>query len=487
MLNRSRDLPTSCLVPWCLCASLLLSVSASQAQEVSSDTPEDQEAIQEDWPQFRGVNASGIGTGDVPTSWDLNTGENILWKRSLQGLSHSCPIVAGDRIFLTTAISDQLVDEDIPTGFLGGTGDPADDGGEWRWQVACFDRLTGNEIWRRSVANGVPTIKRHLKSTHANSTPATDGIHLVAFFGSEGLFCLDMEGNLLWSKQFGRLHSGPYDAPDLEWGFASSPIIHDGKVILQCDCLNTNFVSVLDIETGDEIRRIEREDVATWSTPTIIETESETQLICNGHHQMAGYDLDTGEMLWTLSGGGDVPIPAPLTADGMILIANGHGGSAAFAISPAARGDLTPDKEADTLPDGLLWWEPRGGAYIPTPIIVDDLIYTCTARGVLSVRERLTGELVYQERIDGQYSASAVATKDQLYFAGEDGFVRVVKTGREFEMLGTSELGEPVFATPAIAGDQLLIRTSKHLYCLGPKELTSEDEPKEDNGDEEDR
>lgn len=422
------------------------------------------------WPQFRGVGASGVGSGKPPIEWNVESGKNILWKRKLDGLGHSCPISVDGRVFLTTAVSENN-NETVPTGFVGGSGESAVDIGSWRWQVATFDLNTGIEIWRRTVASGVPAIKRHLKATHANSTPATDGKHVVACFGSEGLYCLDIDGQLLWKKDFGKLHSGPYDAPKLEWGFASSPIIHDDKVILQCDCLNTGFVAILNIADGSEILRIKRDDVATWSTPTIITTETQTQLVCNGYRQMAGYDLASGERLWTLQGGGDVPVPAPLFANGQIFLSSGHGRSSAYAISPAARGDITPSPDdPEAASDGLNWWKPRGGSYIPTPIIIDDFLYTCSDRGVLTTRDVNTGKLVYQRRVGGQHSASAIATPHHLYFSSEDGTVFVVKTGPEFETIASNSMREPVFATPAIVDDRLLIRTTHHLFCIGTKE-----------------
>jgi outer membrane protein assembly factor BamB len=442
------------------------------AQEVPASTAAvDEESIAKqsepvNWPQFRGVQASGVGTGELPVEWDVESGRNIQWKRKLVGLGHSCPIAFGDRLFLTTAVSE-TDNETVATGMVGGSGEPAFDSGNWRWQVAAFDLTSGIEIWRRTVVTGRPTIKRHIKATHANSTPATDGKHVVAFFGSEGLHCLDIDGNLLWKKDFGRLHSGPYDAPELEWGFAGSPVIHDGTVIIQCDCLNKGFVAVLSLVNGEELLRIKRDDVATWSTPAVVQTETETQLVCNGYQQMAGYNLKTGERLWTLHDGGDVPVPTPLTAHGLIFITNGHGRSPFYAVSPSARGDITPRRNADDLPDGLTWWEPRGGTYIPTPIIVGDLLYTCTSGGVLSVREARTGSLVYEKRVGGQYSSSSVATEKHLYLCSEDGVVSVIKTGREYESAAGNKMGEPLFATPAIAGNRLIIRTTRHLYSIG--------------------
>ncbi|MFP6764469.1 MAG: PQQ-binding-like beta-propeller repeat protein, partial [Planctomycetaceae bacterium] len=419
--------------------------------------------------QFRGFQGSGMGSGNPPAEWNIESGKNILWKRPLDGLGHSGPIAFGNRIFLTTAVSEQKR-QSIPTGQVGGNGESASDAGNWRWQVAAFDLGTGVEIWRRTVATGVPTIKRHIKATHANSTPATDGRHVVAFFGSEGLYCLDVDGNLLWEKHFGKLHSGPYDAPQLEWGFASSPIIHDGCVILQCDCLNTGFVSILKVSDGQEIRRIKRNDVATWSTPAVIQTETETQLICNGYREMAGYNLRTGEQLWTIQGGGDVPVPTPLTAQGLILLTNGHGRSPIYAVSPSARGNLTPAQNSDRLPTGLVWWQPRGGTYIPTPIIAGDFLYLFSSPGVLTARETRTGRLVYRQRAGGQCSASAVASSSHLYLCSETGTVSVIRTGSDYELSAHNEMQAPVFATPAIVRNRLLIRTTRNLYAIGTAE-----------------
>lgn len=426
-----------------------------------------------EWPQFRGYRARGLADGKPPRKWDLQRGENVLWSVPLEGLAHSGPIVANQRVFLTDAVSESSQHDSIPTGFVGGSGQSVSERNDWRWQIASFDLQTGRRVWTRTVAGGRPQFQRHLKSTHANSTPATDGRYVVASFGSEGLYCLDFDGRLVWSRQLGPLHSGPYDAPRLEWGFASSPIIHDGKVVLQCDCLNTGFIAVFDLEDGRELTRIARDDVATWSTPTIVESESGTQLVCNGYKQMAGYDWETGEMLWVLSGGGDVPVPAPFEASGLILIANGHGLKPVYAISPAARGDITPPraktaKPDEQLPEGLVWWLPRGGAYIPTPIAVGDLLYTCSSIGVLVIRNVKTGEQISTRRIGGQYSASAVASPDHVYLCSEDGRVTVVSTGTESEIVARNDMQDPMFATPAIAGNRLLIRTLHGLHCIGP-------------------
>ena len=430
----------------------------------------------DNWPQFRGHAGAGIGSGDPPTEWDVGTGQNIEWQAAVPGLGHSCPIVWGNRIFLTTAVNSDTDKPSVATGWVGGAGESADDTGKWTWQIFCLQLDTGTTLWTESAHHGKPTIKRHLKASHANCTPATDGKHVVAFFGSEGLHCFNMDGELIWKRDFGRLHSGPYDQEDLEWGFASSPIIHDGRVIVQCDCLNTNFVAILDTETGDEIRRIDRDgEVATWSTPLIVTTDDRQQIVCNGYRKMSGYDLATGETLWHLSNGGDVPVPTPLFAGGLIYLTNGHGRSPIYAISPAANGDITPSEQA-TDNDSLVWWQPNNGSYMPTPLAHDGLLYTCNDNGRLAVHDGMTGDLIYRQRVgtgSRTFSASAVGSGRHIYFASERGEVTVIETGHTFRQVANNEMDDVIMATPAITGDRLLIRTVNSLFSL----KTGEDAP----------
>ena len=421
----------------------------------------------DNWPGFRGTRGLGIGSGAPPTEWDLEAGVNIAWRRPIKGLGHSCPVVWGDRVFLTTAVPLSEKRPELKVGWLGGTGSSADDEAIWTWQVLCYDLRTGKQLWSHDAHSGKPTIARHLKASHANSTPATNGNYVLAFFGSEGLHCYTTAGERVWKKDLGRLHSGPYDAKELEWSFASSPVIHGDKVIVECDCLNDAFIAVLDLRTGDEILRIDREDeVATWSTPAIVETADRTQIVCNGYRQMAGYDLSTGKKLWHLRDGGDVPVPTPLFQNGLIYLTNAHGGSHTFAIRPDASGDLTP---GDKAPDGLAWWESRDGSYMPTPLVKDGLLYMCNDNGRLSVRDAVSGEMIYRRRVGTgtrTYSASAVAAGGHLYFCSESGQVSVVKEGRAFELVASNDMKDIVMATPAIAGDRLLIRTAQRLICI---------------------
>jgi outer membrane protein assembly factor BamB len=428
----------------------------------------------QNWPQFRGPQASGVGTGSPPASWNVETGEHIKWKVRVPGLAHSSPIVWGDRVFVTTALSSKTEAPSLETGWMGGSGESAGEDEPWSWRVLCFNKADGKLVWERVAHSGVPKVKRHAKATHANSTPATDGKHVVAFFGSQGLHCYDTDGKPLWSKDLGLLRVGPYNAPEMEWGFASSPIIHDGLVIVQCDALNTGFWAAFDIETGKEIRRVKREDVATWSTPAIYQEGGTTQLICNGYREMSGYDLGTGKQLWTLQGGGDVPVPTPLIAHNLIYITNGHGRSPMYVIKPDARGDVTPDAGdipagIARMPAGIAWWNPKAGSYMPTPIIVGDSLVVGNDNGILSVLDAMSGEPVYRERLSERvtYSASPVAAGGKVYFTSEDGDIVVIKAGDEYEHLATNTMNEVCMATPAISDGLLLIRGKDHLFCIG--------------------
>jgi outer membrane protein assembly factor BamB len=422
----------------------------------------------QNWPSFRGPGGSGVGTGSPPIRWNVETGENLKWKVRIPGFGHSSPVVWGDRIFVTTAVSNAGPAPELKTGWLGGSVDSATDQGDWTWKVLCLDKANGAILWEKDGCTGVPKIKRHPKSSHANSTPATDGRHVVAFFGSEGLYCYDTRGQLLWKNDLGVLKAAYYEAPEAEWGFGSSPIIYQNKVIVQCDVLDGAFWASFDVETGRELRRVSRADVPTWCTPAICESGGRTQLICNGWKHMGAYDLETGEELWTLSGGGDIPVPTPQVAHGLIFLTSGHGRSPIYAIRADARGDLTPQDD-EKLPEGLAWWKSRMGSYMPTPLVLDDSLYVANDIGVLTVFDGRTGAQRYRARIKegGNFSASIVAADGRLYFLNEDGDTFVLKAGDTYELLAQNSVDEPCLATPAISDGLLLIRGRNHLFCLG--------------------
>ena len=421
-----------------------------------------------DWPGFRGPAASGVLEGPPPpVSWDVPAGRNVKWRVAVPGLAHSSPIVVGRQVCLATAVS-QRSPADLKVGLYGNI-DPADDQAPHRWMVMCYDKQTGTLLWERTAHTGVPKVKRHTKATHASSTLATDGRYFVAFFGSEGLHAYDMAGEPVWSKDLGVLDSGFFMVPEAQWGFASSPVIHGERVIVQADVQKGSFLAAFDLATGREIWRTPRADVPTWSTPAVYVDDRVAQVVVNGWKHIGGYDLATGREIWRMSGGGDIPVPTPFAAHGLIFITNAHGGqSPIYAVRPTARGDITL-KEGEQANEHIAWSAPRDGAYMQTPLVYGDLLYVCKDNGVLGVFDAKTGRRQYQARLaDGKtgFSASPVASNGRIYFTSEEGDVYVVGAGGTFEQLAVNPLGEVAMATPAISEGVLFFRTRGHLVAV---------------------
>ena len=294
-------IPWRSLASFCLAVALPVSASARDCNCAG------------DWPQFRGWRAGGVADGqDPPVSWNVETWSNVRWKTAIPGLGHASPVVSGGRVFIVTAVSSDP-DPRLRVGLYGNVA-PVQDEPSHCWQLYCLSKYTGEILWSRTVHEGVPRIKRHPKSTHANSTPATDGMHLAVFLGSEGLYCYDLCGNLLWKKDLGILDSGYFRDPDAQWGFGSSPIIYRNMVIVQCDVQKNSYLAALDVRNGRELWRTAREDVPTWSTPTIYEDGSRAELVVNGYRHAGGYDPSSGKERWRLGGGGDIPVPTPVVA-----------------------------------------------------------------------------------------------------------------------------------------------------------------------------
>ena len=418
------------------------------------------------WPQFRGPSASGVGTGSPAVEWSGESGKNIQWKREIPGLAHSSPIVWGDRIFLTSAVL-AAGEAALKLGLYGDV-TPVEGEGSQAFNLYCLDRKSGKILWQRTTASGQPKIKRHPKSTHANPTPATDGQHVIAFFGSEGLFAFDMEGKPLWQKNFGVLDSGFFRTPAAQWGFASSPVIHNGMVLIQADVQKNSFLAALDVRSGKELWRTARNDVPTFSTPAVAPYTSGggryEQVVVNGWKEIGGYDPSTGKQLWTLRGGGDIPVPTPVFLDGLVVITNAHGSMRPiYAVRTDAAGDITESRA------GIAWSQDRAGNYMQTPLLHQGLAYLCFDNGVLSVYQLKTGERVYQQRLGGGtsgFSSSAVAAGGRLYITNEDGRTYVLSLGGEYKLLAENELGETVMATAAISEGVLYIRGRKHLFAI---------------------
>lgn len=419
-------------------------------------------------PSFRGRNATGVAEGyATPATWDIEKGKNVRWKTPIPGLGHSSPIVWGNRVFVTSAISGQEKPQ-LKVGLYGDVTPVIDDTAH-QWKVFCLDKNTGRIVWERTARAGVPKIRRHPKSTQANSTMATDGKSVVAFFGSEGLYCYDFAGRLRWKKDLGLLDSGWFVMPSAQWGFASSPIIYRDTVVVQCDVLTNPFIAALRLKDGSEIWRTPRDDVPTWSTPAIHQEGERAQLIVNGYRHIGGYDLRTGKELWRLQGGGDIPVPTPVVAHGLIFITNAHGRMAPiYAIRASAAGAITL-QGSESANSHIAWSRPRDGGYMQTPLVYGDYLYICRDNGVLSCYEAKTGNRLYEERLGtGRtgFTASPVGADGKLYFTSEEGDIYVVQAGPQFRLLSVNPMGEICMATPAISEGALFFRTQSHLVAI---------------------
>jgi outer membrane protein assembly factor BamB len=444
-------------------------------------------AARASWPGFRGPSASGVSVGRrPPDTWNVPTGKNIAWKIAVPGLAHSSPIVSGDRIFVTSAISSRP-DATFKPG-LYGEGTASEDRTPQRWVVIAIDRSSGKIVWQRTAYEGVPREKRHIKATYANATPVTDGRHVVAFFGSQGLYAFDVNGTLLWRKDLGVLNTGAYDMPDYEWGTASSPIIYKNLVIVQCDTQNESFVLAADLATGRTVWKTARQELPSWGTPTVYVPESggAPELVTNASNFIRGYDPGTGVERWRLGGSSKITAPTPVFAGGLIVVASGRAPERPiFAIRPGGRGDIS--LRSDQMSNASIAWSKTGrGPYMPTPIIYQGLVYVLGNAGLFDAYDLKSGREVFRQRIPHRgsgFSASPVAVDGRLYLSSEDGEMFVVRSGPAFELIATNSMGEPLMSTPALADGYMYVRGERHLFAIGEKQETGDRRQETETGD----
>ena len=418
------------------------------------------------WPQFRGSDA-GVASDHpaLPHSWSET--ENVVWKVDIPGLGWSSPVVWGDHIFVTTAIS--AGEEPQP---VKGLYDPGDVHGKTdavaaqRWMVYDIDFETGELRWQQELHEAVPTIKRHLKASFASETPVTDGERVYVYFGSIGLVvALDMTGTIVWSRDLGAFNGHQEFAP------AASPVLHEDRLFVVNDNTTESFLIALDTATGDTVWRVVREETENWSTPMVWENDLRTEIITTGKNMVRSYD-PSGNLLWYFSSQmTDVTIPTPVPGDGIVYVSSGYVGNnhrPVYAVLPGAEGDITlnPNQQAN---EYIRWYQPRVGAYNPSPILYRGIYYTLLDGGFLTAHDARTGQPVYgRVRIEpgATFTSSPWAYNGKIFALSEDGDTYVIRAGPDYELLGKNIIGEMTLASPAIAGRTLVLRTASHVYGI---------------------
>jgi outer membrane protein assembly factor BamB len=423
------------------------------------------------WPSFRGAQAAGVADGQqLPDTWSPKTGEHVRWRTPIPGLAHSSPVVWGDRVFVTSAVSTDAQATFRPG--LYGDGDASADRSTQRWMLYALDAASGKLLWERVALEGPPRELRHVKSTYASATPATDGRVVVASFGSQGVYAYDLTGTLLWTADLGRLDVGAYDIPTFEWGTASSPIIWNDLVILQCDTQADSFVVALDAATGKVAWKTERDELPSWGTPTVATTSKGAELVTNASNFVRGYDPRTGKELWRLGRSSKITAPTPIASGDLLVVASGRAPERPiFVIKAGARGDLTLN-EGQTSSSSIAWTRTGRGSYMPTPLAYQGILYVLANNGVLDAYDLQTGDEIYRQRlpvVGSGFSASPVAADGKIYLSNEDGEILVVQAGRTFKHLATNSMGELLMATPALSNGTMFVRSSTSVSAIGGK------------------
>lgn len=406
------------------------------------------------WPAWRGPSRTGsASSGNPPIEWSEE--KNVRWKKAMPGLGLSSPIVWGDRLFLTTAVSTGERVENAPPA---GRGDGIAPDRVLSYEVHALNRDDGSTIWKRSVLTEPPHEGTHPDGTWASGSPVTDGEVLIAFFGSRGLYAFDLDGTELWRRDFGDMRTR------LGFGEGSSPALHGDRVYVIWDHEDDSFMVALDKNSGEEIWRRDREEMTAWTTPLVVEHGGRTQVITSATRQVRSYDAETGEPIWQATGMTLNAIPSPVHAEGVVYLTSGFRGSKLMAVRlDGASGDVTGT-------DQVVWSVDRDTPYVPSPLLHDGVIYfTKVNSGILSAFDAATGEALYANQRLGAVRniyASPVGVGDRVYFASRDGEFLVTKAGPEYEVLAESELDDRFDASPAIVGDVIYLRGRSNLYCI---------------------
>jgi outer membrane protein assembly factor BamB len=419
-------------------------------------------AADDNWPQFRGPGARGVAVGaNLPDEW--SDSENVAWKTDIPGLGWSSPIVWGNRVFLTTAVSAGNVKEPKKGFFMGSRGEDSE---ELEWKVMCLDLASGKVLWDPTVHKGKPFGPVHQKNSYASETPTTDGRFVYAYISNVGVFCLDFDGHEVWSDP---IEPQP---TRMNWGGAASPVLFKDRLYIVNDNEKDSYILALDKRTGKEVWRTPRDEKSNWATPYVWENDKRTEIITPGTGKTRSYDLD-GKLLWWFTGMSGITIATPYSEGDLLFVSSGFTmdkKKPLYAIRPGGADDISL-KDDETENSSIVWCNRTGAPYNPTTLIYDKVLYVLLDNGRLSALEPTTGKPLYKgEKLPAGagFTSSPWACNGRVFCLNEDGVTFVVRAGEKFELLQTNKLGDDdmTLASPAISGDRLLIRTAARIYCI---------------------
>ncbi len=412
------------------------------------------------WARWRGPNDDGMARGDAPLNWSDK--DHIAWKVPVPGRGNSSPVVWGDRIFLTTAVPTGNAPASPAAAAPGGRGGFGGSSGpqpEHRFVVLAYDRKTGKQLWEKVARVASPHEGYHSQyGSFASNSPVVDSKHVIAFFGSRGVYCYTHDGQLVWEKDF-----GVQMRMLMSFGEGVGPALDGDTLVLLFDQEGDSFLVALDKNTGRELWRVPRPPGSSWANPLITSVGGRKQVIVSATKFVAGYDLESGKQIWQATGLGRNTIPAPVAAAGTLIVMSGYQQPNLLAIQLGREGNLTGT-------DAILWQNQRGNSYTPSPVLHEGKLYVLTDSGTLSCFDAKTGKPYYQqERLPKPYSfkSSPVGANGKLYLATEDGDVVVVRMGEKFEVLATNTLAGQIFiATPAIVDGEIYLRGQNTLFSI---------------------
>lgn len=438
-----------------LCVCVLAAIAASASQPVN---------YEKNWHQWRGPYATGAAasTANPPLTWSET--ENVRWKVAVPGTGHATPIVWKDKIFVQTAVQGEAqkakeADDDNPfSGFF-----RQRDGGPtntYQFVLLAINRNDGSILWRKTLREVVPHEGTHQDATFASNSPVTDGEHVYAYFGSRGLYCLDMDGNVKWEKDVGVMYKAR------AFGEGSCPALYGNTLVIVQDHEgpSRSFIIALDKQSGDVLWKTERDERTTWTSPIIVKQDGKPQVVVPGTNRTRSYDLATGKLLWECGGLTGNVIPTPVADDEFVYVMSGFRGNALQAIRLAtAKNDITDS-------DAIVWTHNRNTPYVPSPLLYEDALYFLKSNdGILSAFNIKTGEANYgPQRLQGisNVYSSIVGAAGRVYIASRNGTVLVIKHSPSFEVLATNKLDDSFNASPVVVGSELYLRGMEYLYCI---------------------